>query len=96
VCAGTRPPLAHPDGPVTLLTLEVTSTAQTQAAAEQQGSMVRSPPAGYEQRGAQMELASSMEGPMHDRVLDRLSWLAAAISSGHHLNHLIPPGELEG
>jgi hypothetical protein len=43
-----------------------------------------------------MELASSMEGPMHDRVLDRLSWLAAAISSGHHLNHLIPPGELEG
>jgi hypothetical protein len=37
-----------------------------------------------------------MEELMHDRILDRLTWLAAAISSGHHLNHLIPPGEFGG
>ena len=35
VYAGTRQPLAHPDGRVTPLTLDVTSTAQIQAAAEQ-------------------------------------------------------------
>jgi NAD(P)-dependent dehydrogenase (short-subunit alcohol dehydrogenase family) len=35
VYAGTRQPLAHPDGRVTPLTLDVTSAAQTQAAAEQ-------------------------------------------------------------
>jgi NAD(P)-dependent dehydrogenase (short-subunit alcohol dehydrogenase family) len=34
VYAGTRVPLAHPDGRVTPLTLDVTSAAQTQAAAE--------------------------------------------------------------
>ena len=35
VYAGTRQPLAHPDGRVTPLTLDVTSTAQIQAAADQ-------------------------------------------------------------
>jgi NAD(P)-dependent dehydrogenase (short-subunit alcohol dehydrogenase family) len=35
VYAGTRQPLAHPDGRVTPLTLEVTNPAQIQAAAEQ-------------------------------------------------------------
>jgi len=35
VYAGTRVPLAHPDGRVTPLTLDVTSAAQTQAAADQ-------------------------------------------------------------
>ena len=35
VYAGTRQPLAHPDGRVTPLTLDVTSTVQIQAAAEQ-------------------------------------------------------------
>jgi NAD(P)-dependent dehydrogenase (short-subunit alcohol dehydrogenase family) len=34
VYAGTRVPLAHPDGRVTPLRLDVTSAAQTQAAAE--------------------------------------------------------------
>ena len=34
VYAGTRQPLAHPDGRVTPLTLDVTSAAQTRAAAE--------------------------------------------------------------
>jgi NAD(P)-dependent dehydrogenase (short-subunit alcohol dehydrogenase family) len=34
VYAGTRQPLAHPDGRVTPLTLDVTSAAQTQAAVE--------------------------------------------------------------
>ena len=33
--AGTRQPLAHPDGRVTPLTLDVTNPAQIQAAAEQ-------------------------------------------------------------
>ena len=36
-----------------------------------------------------MELASSMEEAMHDRILDRLTWLAAAMSLGHHLDRLI-------
>jgi NAD(P)-dependent dehydrogenase (short-subunit alcohol dehydrogenase family) len=35
VYAGTRQPLAHPDGRVTLLTLDVTNAAQIQAAADQ-------------------------------------------------------------
>ena len=35
VYAGTRQPLAHPDGRVTPLTLDVTSAAQIQAAAGQ-------------------------------------------------------------
>jgi NAD(P)-dependent dehydrogenase (short-subunit alcohol dehydrogenase family) len=35
VYAGTRQPLAHPDGRVTPLTLDVTNAAQTQAAADQ-------------------------------------------------------------
>jgi NAD(P)-dependent dehydrogenase (short-subunit alcohol dehydrogenase family) len=35
VYAGTRQPLAHPDGRVTPLTLDVTNPAQIQAAAEQ-------------------------------------------------------------
>jgi hypothetical protein len=30
-----------------------------------------------------------MEEPMHDRVLYRLTWLALAMSLGHHLDHLI-------
>src|ERR1700681_2023722 len=39
VYAGTRQPLAHPDGRVTPLTLDVTSAAQIQAAAEKVGSL---------------------------------------------------------
>jgi hypothetical protein len=50
VDAGPRRRLAHLDGRVTLLGRDVTSTAQIQAAAHQQGSMIRSPPARYEQR----------------------------------------------
>ena len=34
-------------------------------------------------------MAPSTEGPMHDRMLYRLTWLAAALSLGHHLDHLI-------
>jgi hypothetical protein len=36
-----------------------------------------------------MEMASSMEEAMHDRILDRLTFLAAAMSLGHRLDHLI-------
>ena len=43
-----------------------------------------------------MEMAWSREEPMHDRILDWLTWLAAAMSLGHHLDHLIPPGERGG
>src|SRR5882724_11431469 len=39
VYAGTRQPLAHSDGRVTPLTLDVTSAAQTQAAVERTGSL---------------------------------------------------------
>src|SRR5713226_364895 len=39
VYAGTRQPLAHPDERVTPLTLDVTDTAQIQAAADQVGSL---------------------------------------------------------
>jgi NAD(P)-dependent dehydrogenase (short-subunit alcohol dehydrogenase family) len=39
VYAGTRQPLTHPDGRVTPLTLDVTSPAQIQAAADQIGSL---------------------------------------------------------
>jgi NAD(P)-dependent dehydrogenase (short-subunit alcohol dehydrogenase family) len=39
VYAGTRQPFAHPDGRVTPLTLDVTSAAQIQAAADQVGSL---------------------------------------------------------
>jgi NAD(P)-dependent dehydrogenase (short-subunit alcohol dehydrogenase family) len=39
VYAGTRQPLAHPDGRVTPVTLDVTSAAQIQAAAGQVGSL---------------------------------------------------------
>jgi NAD(P)-dependent dehydrogenase (short-subunit alcohol dehydrogenase family) len=39
VYAGTRQPLAHPDGRVTALTLDVTDAAQIQAAAEKVGSL---------------------------------------------------------
>ncbi len=39
VYAGTRQPLSHPDGRVTPLTLDVTSVAQIQAAAEKVGSL---------------------------------------------------------
>jgi NAD(P)-dependent dehydrogenase (short-subunit alcohol dehydrogenase family) len=39
VYAGTRQPLAHPDGRVTALTLDVTDATQIQAAAEQIGSL---------------------------------------------------------
>jgi hypothetical protein len=34
-------------------------------------------------------MARPMEEPMHDRVLYRLTWLALAMSLGHHLDHLI-------
>jgi hypothetical protein len=34
-------------------------------------------------------MALSMEEPMHDRTVYRLTWLAAAMSLGHHLDHLI-------
>lgn len=34
-------------------------------------------------------MARPMEEAMHDRVLYRLTWLAAAMSLGHHLDHLI-------
>ena len=34
-------------------------------------------------------MAWPMEEPMHDRVLYRLTWLAVALSLGHHLDHLI-------
>jgi hypothetical protein len=34
-------------------------------------------------------MAASTEGPMPDRILYRLTWLAAALSLGHHLDHLI-------
>jgi hypothetical protein len=46
-------PLAHPEGPVTLLTPDLTSAAQTQTPAHQQGSTTRTP-AGHNQRGTQM------------------------------------------
>lgn len=39
VYAGTRQPLAHPDGRVTPLTLDVTSTEQIRAAAEEVGAL---------------------------------------------------------
>jgi NAD(P)-dependent dehydrogenase (short-subunit alcohol dehydrogenase family) len=39
VYAGTRQPLAHPDGRVTALTLDVTDAVQIQAAAEKVGSL---------------------------------------------------------
>jgi NAD(P)-dependent dehydrogenase (short-subunit alcohol dehydrogenase family) len=39
VYAGTRRPLAHPDGRVTPLALDVTDAAQTQAAADRVGSL---------------------------------------------------------
>jgi hypothetical protein len=34
-------------------------------------------------------MAASTEGPMQDRILYRLTWLAMALSLGHHLDHLI-------
>ena len=34
-------------------------------------------------------MAPSTEGSTHDRVLYRLTWLALALSPGHHLDHLI-------
>jgi hypothetical protein len=34
-------------------------------------------------------MARPMEEPMHDKVLYRLTWLALAMSLGHHLDHLI-------
>jgi hypothetical protein len=34
-------------------------------------------------------MARPMEEPMRDRVLYRLTWLALAMSLGHHLDHLI-------
>jgi hypothetical protein len=57
VDAGTHRPLAHPEGRVTLLTLQVTSAAQIQAAADQQGRRPAATPAGYEQRGTRVEMA---------------------------------------
>ena len=34
-------------------------------------------------------MAPFIEESMHDRILYRLTWLAAALSLGHHLDHLI-------
>ena len=34
-------------------------------------------------------MAPFTQKSMHDRTLDRLTWLAAALSLGHHLDHLI-------
>ena len=34
-------------------------------------------------------MAPPTEQSMHDRMLYRLTWLAAALSAGHHLDHLI-------
>ena len=34
-------------------------------------------------------MARPTEDPVHDRVLYRLTWLALALSLGHHLDHLI-------
>jgi hypothetical protein len=34
-------------------------------------------------------MARPMEEPMRDRVLYRLTWLALALSLGHHLDHLV-------
>jgi hypothetical protein len=45
------------------------------------------PPQGTSSEGSVM--APPTEGPMHDRLLYRLTWLAAALSLGHHLDHLI-------
>jgi hypothetical protein len=39
-----------------------------------------------------MEMASSREEPMHDRILDRLTWLAAAMPLSHHLDPPHPAG----
>ena len=33
---------------------------------------------------------------MHDKILYRLTWLALAMSLGHHLDHLIPGTRLAG
>jgi hypothetical protein len=34
-------------------------------------------------------MAPFTEEPRHDRIRYRLTWLAAALSLGHHLDHLI-------
>jgi len=34
-------------------------------------------------------MAATTDGPVHRRILYRLTWLAAALSLGHHLDHLI-------
>jgi len=36
-------------------------------------------------------MALSKDAPGHHRILYRLTWLAAALSLGHHLDHLNPP-----
>jgi hypothetical protein len=33
-------------------------------------------------------MAATTDGPVHRRILYRLTWLAAALSLGHHLDHL--------
>jgi hypothetical protein len=43
-----------------------------------------------------MEMARPTEEPMHDRTLYRLTWLAAALSLGHHLDHLLRGGNAVG
>jgi hypothetical protein len=35
-------------------------------------------------------IPAPQEGPMHDRILYRLTWLPLALSLGHHLDHLVP------
>jgi hypothetical protein len=34
-------------------------------------------------------MAATTDGPVPRRILYRLTWLAAALSLGHHLDHLI-------
>src|SRR5215217_6630948 len=40
-------------------------------------------------RPAQPPFQQLRRGPMHSQALYRLTWLAAALSLGHHLDHLI-------
>ena len=88
VHAGTRRRLAHPDGRVAFLTWDLTGVAQTRAAADRQG--VDDPPPPLPGTGSEaslMVLASSMGEAMQGRVLGRLPWLGAAMSSGDRLDH---------
>jgi hypothetical protein len=75
VCAGTRRPLAHPDGRVTPLPLDVTDAAQTQAAAERkEGGMAQPSPA---PAGAVHRMVQAPGGRVH--VADRPSHAPAVV-----------------